>query len=421
MKIAILGAGFTGLSAALYLSKSGHEVTVFEKNSHPGGLALGFKDPQWKWTLEEHYHHWFTNDDKAISLAKELDYSVIVKRPQTTVYVNNKFYKLDSPIDVLKFPELTCFERLRMGFSIASLKYNPFWKSLEKYKTSIFLPKIMGEKAYKILWEPLIVKKFGPFAKDISLAWFWARIKKRTPCLAYPKKGFSEFAEAIASTIQKYGGKIIYNTEATNVSNRKDGKVSVNDLIFDKIILTLPSASFVKIAPQLPSDYKNKLLNLKELSVINLILRLKQPFFHDKTYWLNICDTKYPITGIVEHTNFMDKKYYNNEHILYLLNYVSQQDSSLKMNKEELLKRYDPLLRQINRTYKSNLIDSHLFIAEHAQPIIPTNYSRIITPFETPLKNIYLANMQQIYPWDRGTNYAIEAGEKVAELLLKES
>jgi protoporphyrinogen oxidase len=421
MKIAILGAGFTGLSAALFLSKSGHQVTVFEKKSHPGGLALGFKDLQWKWTLEEHYHHWFTNDNKILSLAKELNYPVIIKRPQTKVYVKDKFYKLDSPIDVLNFPELKLFERIRMGLSIAFLKYNPFWKFLEKYKTSIFLPKIMGEKPYKILWEPLIAKKFGQFANDISLAWFWARIKKRTPSLAYPEKGFSEFARAIASTIQKHGGKIIYNAEIKNITTRKDGKINIDSLTFDKVIVTLPSALFVQIAPQLPLDYKNRLLSLKELSVVNLILRLKQPFSNDKTYWLNICDTKYPLTGIVEHTNFMDKKHYNNEYILYLLNYVSQQDSALKMTKDELLKRYDPLLVKINKTYKSNLIDSHLFVAKHAQPIIPTKYSKIIPPFKTPLKNVYLANMQQIYPWDRGTNYALETGEKVAKLLIKES
>jgi protoporphyrinogen oxidase len=421
MKIALIGAGFTGLSAALCLSRSGHEVTVFEKKSHPGGLALGFKDPKWEWTLEEHYHHWFTNDNKILSLAKELGHPVIIKQPQTTVYVKGKFYKLDSPIDVLKFPELTFFERLRMGLSIAFLKYNPFWKPLEKYKTSVLLPKIMGEKPYKTLWEPLIIKKFGPFANDISLAWFWARIAKRTSALAYPKGGFSEFTKTIVSTIQRYGGKILYDTEVKNIIAQKDGKISINDLIFDKAIVTLPSALFARITPQLPLDYKSRLLNLKELSVINLVLRLKQPFFYDKTYWLNICDTKYPLTGIVEHTNFIDKKHYNNEHILYLLNYITQQDSTLKMNKDELLKRYDPLLRRINKDYKSDIIDSHLFVAEHAQPIIPTNYSKIIPPLKTPLKNIYLANMQQIYPWDRGTNYAIGLGEEIAKVLFQEN
>jgi len=63
MKIAIIGAGFTGLAAGLKLQEKGHQVTIFEKDLFPGGLALGFKNPKWQWTLEKHYHHWFTNDN----------------------------------------------------------------------------------------------------------------------------------------------------------------------------------------------------------------------------------------------------------------------------------------------------------------------------------------------------------------------
>ena len=70
MKIAIVGAGFTGLSAAFELSKKGHEVVIFEKDSNPGGLAIGFKEKPWNWSLEKHYHHWFSNDYEVINLAK---------------------------------------------------------------------------------------------------------------------------------------------------------------------------------------------------------------------------------------------------------------------------------------------------------------------------------------------------------------
>ena len=57
MKIGIIGAGFTGLAAAYELVKNGDHVTVFERDNNPGGLALGFKEKKWQWTLEQHYHH----------------------------------------------------------------------------------------------------------------------------------------------------------------------------------------------------------------------------------------------------------------------------------------------------------------------------------------------------------------------------
>ena len=419
MKIAIIGAGFTGLAAGLKLLKAGHQVTIFEKDSLPGGLAIGFKDPKWKWSLEKHYHHWFTNDKNVLTLAKEIKHPVVIKRPKTSAYVNGKSYKLDSPSDVLKFPKLSLMQRLRMGLTIALLKYNPFWKLLEQYKASAFLPKMMGEKPYKTLWEPLLVKKFGPFTHDISLAWFWARIVKRTPYLAYPKGGFLKFANAITSTIRKKGGEVLFNTGVKKISTQKNKTVKIDHLTFDKVIVTLPSYLFVQIAPQLPSNYKQKLLSLKGLGAINLVLRLKKPFFQDKTYWLNICDTRFPLTAIVEHTNFMEKKYYNNEHLVYLGNYLPHNHPFMRMDKKNLLKIYDALLTKINKIYKSHLIDTHLFSVPFAQPIIPINYSKLIPSFKTPLKNVYLANIQQVYPWDRGTNYAVELGEKVANIILE--
>ena len=87
------------------------------------------------------------------------------------------------------------------------------------------------------------------------------------------------------------------------------------------------------------------------------------------------------------------------------------------MDEKKLLQIFDPFLKTLNPEYRKSLIGLKKFAVPFAQPIIPTNYSKMIPPFETPLKNVYLANMQQVYPWDRGTTYAVELGEKVAKLI----
>src|SRR6266705_3733058 len=115
MKIAIIGAGFTGLSAGYQLSKKGHTVTLFEKDTRPGGLAIGYKEKGWDWTLEAHYHHWFTNDKNILNLAKEIGHKVIIKRPRTSVYVDGAIYQFDSAKEVLRFPKLSLTDRLRMA------------------------------------------------------------------------------------------------------------------------------------------------------------------------------------------------------------------------------------------------------------------------------------------------------------------
>src|SRR3972149_9539097 len=115
MKIAVIGAGFTGLSSAFYLLEKGHNVTVFEKDSQPGGLAIGYSEKNWDWTLEKHYHHWFTNDKYILNLAKKINHNVIIKRPKTSVYIDGNIYQFDSPKEVMLFPKLSVFDRLRMG------------------------------------------------------------------------------------------------------------------------------------------------------------------------------------------------------------------------------------------------------------------------------------------------------------------
>jgi protoporphyrinogen oxidase len=252
------------------------------------------------------------------------------------------------------------------------------------------------------------------------LAWFWARITKRTPSLAYPEGGFLSFAKALEKKVKDQGGHITYGSGVSHIGEI-DGKTTVTHdgekEVFDKVIVTIPSFHFLAITPQLPEDYRKKLEKLQGIGAMTVVLRLKNTFLKDKTYWLNICDPAAPITAVVEHTNFMDKKHYNNEHILYLGNYLPTEHPYFSMSEKQLMNEFDPFLEKLNPSYKKNIIGIDVFRVPFAQPIITTNYSKLIPPLTTPLQNVFLANMQQVYPWDRGTNYAVELGEKIAQLV----
>jgi len=287
---------------------------------------------------------------------------------------------------------------------------------------------MMGNRAYEMLWEPLLVNKFGKFAGSISLAWFWARITKRTSSLAYPEGGFLAFAEHLSREVQEAGGKIYFASEVSGISSEKGRTViayktkNINkNETFDRIIVTLPSFAFNKIASELPDSYKKKLMSLKGIGAVNLVMRMKKPFFSDKTYWLSVCEKDAPVLAVVEHTNFMDKRYYNNESLVYLGNYIQPNHPYFSMSEKDIMKEIGPFLKRINPEYDKSVISIRKFAASFAQPVIPTNYSGMIPKFKTPIKNVFLANMQQVYPWDRGTNYAVELGYKVAGLISNEN
>ncbi len=227
---------------------------------------------------------------------------------------------------------------------------------------------------------------------------------------------------ALEEIIKQNKGNIFYNTEILSIIQKQSSVIvsyahnkKTIEESFEKIIVTIPSFQFVKMAPQLPTDYMKKLLSLRGIGAINLILRLSEEFFQDQTYWLSICDLDSPLLAIVEHTHFMDSRFYNNEHIVYLGNYLPSTHAYFSMDEKKLLAIYHPFLKRINPHYEKTLIGARIFKAAFAQPIIPINYSALIPSMDTPLSGVLLANIQQVYPWDRGTNYAVSLGEKVSK------
>jgi protoporphyrinogen oxidase len=398
MKIAVIGGGMTGLTAAYELTQRGHAVTLFEKEKTLGGLAAGFKQPGWNWHLEGAYHHLFTNDHAIIELINELGITdkLIVKRPITGTYWQGKSYHLDSPSSLLAFPGLSHGDKLRTGLLLGALKINPFWKPLESITAKKLFVTVGGNHAWETLWEPLMIGKFGNFAETIAASWLWARIKKRTPSLCYIAGGFHTLIDALAKSITKNGGKILTSTAVS----------SIQTLPFDKILITVPTPIALKLIPNLS-------LTIPHLHAQTLILETKEPILKD-TYWLNITDRSFPFLAVVAHTNFMDKKHYGGNHLTYFGNYLPEGHPYLFMTKEQLLKIFLPFIKHVSLHSPFSILHSYLFNGPFAQPVHQLHYSKIAPKLETPIPGVYLANLDSIYPWDRGTNYAVELGKQAA-------
>jgi protoporphyrinogen oxidase len=423
MKVGVVGAGFGGLSAAYWLAKNGADVTIIESEKKPGGLAVGFENKDWDWSLEKHYHHWFTNDYAILELAKEIGHRVIITTPRTSTFVGGKILQLDSAVSLLRFGEIPLVDRFRTGLVLAYLKLTNNWKALEKITAKDFLILFGGKKSWNVLWEPLFCKKFSYYFDQISAAWFWARIKKRTKSLAYPEGGFLRFASRLTQSLEKLGGRVIFDEKVISIErkgNRFFIKTDKNIFDFEKVIVTLPSFHFASITKGLPKDYVHKLLDTRWIGSVNLVLSLNKPLLKDGSYWLNVNSKEFPFLVIVEHTNFIKKKHYGNNHIVYVGAYLPHEHKYFNKDVSGILREFYPFISVVNPSFDKSWINkAFLFKAQYSQPIVTTNYSQKIPSFHTPIEDLYLCNMQQVYPWDRGTNYAVENGKKLADILLK--
>ncbi len=113
-----------------------------------------------------------------------------------------------STLYLLRLKKISFFSRLRTGMVLAFLKLLPNGVVLERFKASQFLPVTMGQEAWKVIWEPLFIAKFGRFKDEINMSWFWARVNPRTAALGYFQGGFKKLAELIVERLKKSGVKI---------------------------------------------------------------------------------------------------------------------------------------------------------------------------------------------------------------------
>ena len=79
-----------------------------------------------------------------------------------------------------------------------------------------------------------------------------------------------------------------------------------------------------------------------------------------------------------------------------------------------------PALKRINPDFEPRWVKKYwLYRTKYAQPVPELNHSKKIPPIETPFPGLYFASMSQVYPWDRGTNFAVEIGRRAASLMMR--
>jgi protoporphyrinogen oxidase len=428
MKIAIIGAGIGGMAAAYDLCKAGHSVTIYESAGYVGGLAAGFKEPHWEWSVENFYHHWFATDEHMLGLIDELGWKedVLFPRPYTVMFYKGKFFPFDSILAALRFPGLGWgLNKIRFGLVGLYLRMTNNWRQLEKVTVEQWMRKWAGDHVYELMWEPLMNGKFSErYAKQVNMAWMWARIKARTTRLGTFKGGFQAFSDRFADRLREMGVDIQLSTPVNRIAQDPDGVLTLSlpegSKTFEQVLFTGSPGLLARLAPSLPTQYLQGLVSLKSMGAVVMVLSLKQPLSKEGYYWYNIPKSAgFPFLALVEHTNFLKPEYFGGDTIIYIGDYLEPEHEHFKLTKEQLLERFLPSLPRFNSAFKPEWVkNSWLFRTSYAQPVPEVNHSRNIPAIKTPMRGLFFASMSQVYPWDRGTNFAVEIGRRAARMMI---
>lgn len=430
-RVAIIGAGATGLSAAYAISREDISVTVYEASKTLGGLA-GAVDVD-KQPVEAFYHHIFMSDTEVVRLADEIGVGkcLVWKPLPSGMYSHGTLLPFSGALDLLKYPYLKLWDRIRLGLLVPRAGRENDLEDLDRQTARQWVVKYAGEDVYNEVWGPLLKSKFDVDAETVSAAWLIHKFKLRgttrkgifsKELLGYMKGGFIQMYEALAKAITEAGGEIRYSSPVLRLtSHGKEGvllETADGTERYDAVIVTTAPSLLPAMGLSLPDAYLERVQAITYKANLCLLVELKKPA--SPYYWTTVTDPSVSFVAAIEQTRMVPPDAYGGKHLLYLSRYVDAADPLFKEPDESLVRRFTKdMLRVFPRLRENDVVGVQVNRARYAQPVVKVGYKKVCLPYETPVDGVYLASMAQIYPEDRGQNYAIRSGREVAEIVKR--
>ena len=420
----VIGGDPAGLRAAHALQKRGAAVTLLEAAPVLGGLASSFET---EGTLIERYYHFVCRGDDdleetldEIGLAHKLKW----RGSRMAYFVDGALYPFLTPFELLAFRPLSFFDRLRAGIAL-KLCQRMNERDIANRTAPEWLRQMFGERAYQVIWAPLMRFKFAGFADQISAAWIWARMVRLSRSrksawreeLGYIEGGSKTVLDGLASAFQQAGGALEIGAPVEQIVI-EDGKVTgvrVGGELrpADAVISTITTSRFRKLATGLGGDYVAALESIPTIGIFCLFLRLHRsvtPFF-----WVNTNDPRVPFAGMIEYTNLNPMPELGGDKMLYVPQYLPADDPRYDQADEDVLASYSDALALINPAFDPSWVKSwSVFRDRFAQPICRTDYLKTTPSIETPVGNLFLTDSCQLHPHDRTISGAFSLGREAA-------
>jgi protoporphyrinogen oxidase len=420
-KVGIIGGGIMGISLGYFLSRQGVPVTIYEASPVLGGLAgpIILDDG----TAVDRFYHAILSSDRHLSdLCKELgiDDQLRFKETKTGFYYKNEIYPMNNIVEFLRFPPLGWIDRFRLGLTVLAAQFIKDWNDLESVSVQSWLLKWSGQTTFQNIWRPMLKAKFDGGFDTVPATWIWSRLvrMKSTREGANQKEmaghligGYITLIQAMKEKILAAGGEILLKTPVKEIlveNGKTTGILLASDetVHYDKVVCTLQTPIFQRLIPGADKEYHEFLGRTEYLGIIAPLLVLDRPL--SGRWTLNITDDRYPFTGVIETTAYIDPSYVGGHHLVYLPKYTApgspwqqKTDDEIKQiwleNLQEMFPDFDTASIQYFLTHRERFVE----------PLHKINETDSIPEVKTPVENLYLATTAQIYP-------ALTNGESVS-------
>jgi protoporphyrinogen oxidase len=424
--VAVIGGGISGLASAFRLTQLGHRVTLFEGEDFLGGLGTTF--PYREGHLERFYHCVLPDDDALIRLIEELDLGgeMLWRGTDMGFMYQGRVYPMNTPMDLLRFSPLSIIDRLRMGLMGVRTRFGGMSPHLDDIGVADWIRGMVGERAFNILWKPLLEAKIGDQYPGIPALWLSSRMsrEKNTKrevkgCLKY---GYKSLIDGFERALRDKGSDIRLRTRVAAIE--RDGERMALQIegggreTFDAVVSTSPLVQFQAMTKGMEIPAKVADLKLDYQGVVSGVFLMKEPL--SRYYWMPIVDSGATCQGVIEMSNLVPLDRSQGLYVTYLVNYTHRSSELYSSSDDELLRLYRMDLENLFPGAGQTVVDQYLFRAPFVEPIWSLGYTKLCPPTSVIPGRLYMTTTAQVYPQVNSWNSCCEVVERMMNDLSRE-
>ena len=409
VRVAVIGAGPAGMTAAYELSKAGASVDVYEAGTDVGGLAKTVE--LWGQLVDIGPHRFFSTDARVNRLWLDVvgqDYRMVDR--MTRILYNNRFFHYPlKAFDALT--NLGVIEAARCTLSYGKQVVRP---DVDSGSFEDWVVRAFGRRLFEIFFKTYSEKLWGITCRELDADFAAQRIKKLSfyeavkaafqnggktrhktlvDRFAYPLEGTGMVYQRMANYVRSRGNNIFLRTPVERVG-LIDGSVQGLYLAADRfvpyryVISTMPLTLLVKTLPETPEHIRAKARSLRFRNTILIYLHVdRASLFPDN--WLYIHSPELQVGRITNFRNWVPSINRGRESTILALEYwCNESDPMWSAGDKELIELATREMRSTTLIGDARITEGRVHRINRCYPVYSAGYKNFLKPVESYLSSI---------------------------------